>query len=165
MPTKLRPNQFVHGYQIARLINAGGFAFAYEALSPEGDKVFFKQYKCPSVRTDWYPAYVDYQQELKRRVEAGPAAFCYRFIHFFESEDSGQRCFYQVFEFVEEGGDLQKYLDVLRAKDAGAAWKQRLTFGRLMMAGVTALHVAHQDTVLETDCNDARRRLSIAHNL
>ncbi len=144
MPTKLRPNQQVSGYEIVRLINAGAFAFSYEAIAPDGQRVFFKQYKSPSVRTPWYRAYVDYQQEIKRRMEAegGPGSFCYKFLHFFESDDSGQRCFYQVFEFVESGGDLQKFLDILRTRDASAAWMQRLTFARLMMAGIDALHRA-----------------------
>jgi serine/threonine protein kinase len=143
VPTVLRPGLKVKGYSVVRVLNKGAFAVAYEARTSAGEKVFFKQYKSPSVTVDWYSPYVAYQQELKRRVEGSTArAYCYRFIEFFESNDSGQRCFYQVFEFVDKGKDLRKYLEELAGKPPAATWPQRLTFAKLFMAGMKALHEA-----------------------
>ena len=143
MPTVLRPGQKVKGYSIARVLNKGAFAVAYEARSAGGERVFLKQYKSPSISVDWYAPYVAYQRELKRRVESTSAkSYSYRFIEFFESRESGQQCFYQVFEFVDKGKDLRKYLDELAGRPVPLTWPQRLTFARLFMAGMKALHDA-----------------------
>ena len=143
MATNLRPTQQLKQYRIEKLLNKGAFANAYSAWDgTRSQKVFFKQYKSPSVTVDWYKKYVAYQQELKRRIEASPAKnYSYRFIEFFESDEGGQKCFYQVFEFVDKGKDLDKYLD--EAKHGGSmSWGQRLTFAKLLMAGMKALHAA-----------------------
>ena len=143
MATKLRAKQDVGNYQIVRLLNSGS-SITYEALSKKDScRVFFKQYKSPSVSVDWYPQYVAFQQELKRRIEASPAKeYAYRFVEFFESEASGQRCFYQVFEYMDKGKDLEKYLEETRHGGSGIGWEQRKTFAKLLMAGMKALHTA-----------------------
>lgn len=150
MPTNLRPNQQVERYRIGKLLNKGAFANAYEAvLITDSSKVFFKQYKSPSVSVDWYKKYVEYQKELKLRIEGGTAKnYAYRFVEFFESEASGQKCFYQVFEFIDKGKDLDKYLDEAKHGGSSIGWTQRLTFAKLLMAGMKALHsakIAHCD--------------------
>jgi eukaryotic-like serine/threonine-protein kinase len=144
MATNLRPKQLVKQYRIEKLLNKGAFANAYEAWDcTNSQKVFFKQYKSPSVTLDWYSKYVDYQQELKRRIESSSAKnYAYRFIDFFESDASGQKCFYQVFEFADKGKDLDEYLTEDKHGGDTIAWGQRLIFAKLLMAGMRALHAA-----------------------
>jgi serine/threonine protein kinase len=142
MPKKLRPGDCVKGYEIIELISQGAMAISYAAKSSAGEKVFFKQYKSPSVTVPWYRGYVDYQRELKRRIQSSSARrFTYRFIDFFEA-DWGPRTYFQVFEFVEEGHDLEKILEQISADPASVSWEQRLTFAKVSMAGVNALHEA-----------------------
>lgn len=148
MATILRVGQAVAGYTIQGEPHRGGMAISYPATSPSGEKVFFKQYKSPSVTVPWYKAYVDYQKEIKRRIEKSDAArFCYRFVDFFEAK-AGSRCYFQVFEFVENGGSLAKVLEKTRAGKSPLTWEQRLIFARVMLAGVSKLHkagVVHAD--------------------
>jgi hypothetical protein len=54
MPRVCRAKHIVNGYEIIELLNTGGMANAYVAKSPEGRKVFFKQYKSPSVAINWF---------------------------------------------------------------------------------------------------------------
>ena len=144
MPTRLSPKQKVKGYTIEKVLNEGAFANAYKAVDSAGRSVFFKQYKSPSVRVPWYPAYVEYQQKMKRRVEErGLANLTYKFLDFFESKDSGQRCFYQVFEFVTGGRDLREHLN-----DPAITWHQRVIFAKLLMALMKSFHNAD---IIHTD--------------
>jgi len=117
-------------------------AISYPAKSPSGEKVFFKQYKSPSVTVPWYKAYVAYQAEMKRRLESSDAArFCYKFVDFFEAK-AGSQCYFQVYEFVEKekGGDLGKILDELRSGKSPLGWDQLLIFARVLMAGIAKVH-------------------------
>lgn len=140
MAKKLKTGNCLNGYEIIDLLNVGALAIAYSARNSAGEKVFFKQYKSPSVTLEWYKGYVAYQTELKRRIEAGPAErFCYRFIEFFEAKH-GHVCYFQVFEFVEEGHDLEQILDKIREDASSCSWEQRLIFAKVIMAAVNALH-------------------------
>lgn len=137
------PGTVINGYTIKRQINKGAMAIAYEAVSSTGEKVFLKQYKSPSVRTEWYKGYVAYQSELKRRIENARRAknYCYRILDFFEAE-WGSACYFQVFEFVDKGHDLQHILEQIRAKPSSYAFDDRLTLAKVMIAGIDALHEA-----------------------
>lgn len=142
MPIKLKPGDCRNEYEIIREINTGAFAFAYEAKSARGEKVFFKLYKSPTPRVSWYEGFVAHQQEVKRRINSDPAAKdrCYRFIEFF-SEQAG---FHQVFEFVEGGKDLRACL----AERTSFTWQQLVVFAKVMMFGIKALHqigIVHTD--------------------
>jgi serine/threonine protein kinase len=142
MATILRPGTVVNGYEILGPPHRGGMAISYPAKSPSGEKVFFKQYKSPSVTVPWYKAYVAYQAEIKRRVESSEAArFCYRFVDFFEAK-AGSQCYFQVFEFVERGGSLATLLEGVRSGKSPMEWDRRLIFARVLMAGIAKLHQA-----------------------
>jgi serine/threonine protein kinase len=140
MPRKAKPGDSIGRYQIEKEINAGAMAIAYKAVCG-GETVFFKQYKSPTPTVSWYQKYVEYQEELKRRIESTNAKnFSYRFVEFFEASFGGKN-FFQVFEWVEGGKDLEHFLQDSRVPGK-VTWDQRLTLARVMMAGINAIHEA-----------------------
>ncbi len=148
MAKVLTANQSVHGYTIDRQLNNGAMAISYAARSAAGEKVFFKQYKSPTPTVPWFRGYVEYQAELKRRIEGGPSkGFTYRFIDFFATEE-GAKAYYQVFEFVEHGNNLRDLLEGAGNGGRPLAWEQRLLLAQVMMAGIETLHrsrIVHSD--------------------
>ncbi len=138
----LKAGQKRKSYEIVRELNRGAFAIAYEARQASGEKAFFKQYKSPTPRVDWYTGFVDHQNEIKRRIESDPAAKdrCYRFVEFFEDG----REFFQVFEYVEGGMDLTKCLE----QQSSFSWSQLVVFAKVMMFGMKGLH---QVRIVHTD--------------
>ena len=151
---KFEAGDHIKGYEILKAFDPGGFAFAGKARAPNGRVVFFKKYKRPGGSSPWLGGFVSYQTELKQRIQGNPAAkaLCYEFIEFFEMSRTGAavplRVFYQVFEWVEGGGDLRKMLDEAKSNPAKYAWIQKVNFARMMMAGVNAIHkggVIHTD--------------------
>lgn len=140
MPRKAKPGNRIGRYNIEKEINAGAMAVAYKATC-DGETVFFKQYKSPTPTVSWYAKYVDYQKELKRRIESTNAKnFSYRFIEFFE-ESFGGKNFFQVFEWVDGGKDLEHFLQDAHSPGK-VTWDQRLTLARVFMAGINSLHEA-----------------------
>ncbi len=145
----LKPGQKVRTYEIARELNRGAFAIAYEARDLSGGKVFFKNYKSPTKLVDWYSGFVEHQKEIKARINKDPAAKdrCYKFIDFFEEAiDPGKKypSFYQVYEFVEGGKDLTKVLE----EHTSFTEEQFALFAKVMMFGMRALHtikIVHTD--------------------
>jgi len=168
MAMMLDPGEVVNGYTIKKRISTGAMAVAYEARNAAGERVFFKQYKSPACLLSWYKAYVEYQQELKRRIETSMARnFTYRFIDFFEAK-AGPRTFFQVFEFVEGGNDLEGILLGARNRPASLAWEQRVTLAKVMMAGVHALHdarIVHCDLKPANLCLFADDSISAGYRL
>jgi serine/threonine protein kinase len=151
---KFREGDRIKGYEILKAFDPGGFAFAGKAKSATGRPVFFKKYKRPGGSSPWLAGFIAYQTELKRRIQTDAAAksLCYEFIEFFEMKKEGGvvplRAFYQVFEWIEGGKDLRKVLDELKANPSAYDWNQRVIFGRVMIAGVNAIHkagVIHSD--------------------
>ena len=125
MPIILKPGKQIRAYSIVKEVHRGGSAISYEAHTASRERVFFKQYKSPTVMVAWYKGYVSLQQEIKRMIERDPAARerCYKFIEFFEEKD-----FYQVFEFIEGGLSLTKLLE----RRASFAWEQLVIFAKVM---------------------------------
>ncbi|MBP0445412.1 protein kinase [Roseomonas sp. SSH11] len=157
MAKKLKAGDIIHGYRITKVFGPGMMAISYAAQGPTGRKVFFKQYKSPAPTVVWYKAFVDYQKELSARVLSGKAAhFAVRQVDAFE-EQWGGRCYFQAYEFVENGADLQQVLDEEREahRRTGraptsdpAVWSQHVTWAKVLMAGVGALHssgIVHAD--------------------
>lgn len=141
MPIILKPGDKRRGYEIVRELNRGAFAIAYEAVSPAGKRVFFKQYKSPTRLVDWYSGFVSHQKELKRRIGEDAAARdkCYRFLEFFEERD-----FFQVFEYIEGGKTLADC--VISLEDF--SWSQIVVFAKVMLLGIKSLHgigIIHTD--------------------
>jgi len=157
MAKKLKVGDIVCGYRITKVFGPGMMAISYGALSPDGRKVFFKQYKSPAPTVVWYEAFVSYQKELSARVRNGKAAhFAVRQVDAFE-EVWGGPCYFQAYEFVENGADLQHMIDdereshrltkVAPARDP-AVWARHVTWAKVLMAGVASLHesrVVHAD--------------------
>ena len=111
MAKKLKVGDVVRGYRITKVFGPGMMAISYAAQAPAGGKVFFKQYKSPAPSVVWYQPFVTYQRELSARVRSGRAAhFAVKQLDAFE-EKWGGPCYFQVYEFVENGEDLQKILD------------------------------------------------------
>jgi serine/threonine protein kinase len=157
MAKKLKVGDKIHGYRITKVFGPGMMAISYAAQAPSGTKVFFKQYKSPAPTVVWYDAYVAYQKELMARVRGGKAAnLAVRQIDAFE-EVWGGPCYFQAFEFVHDGADLQQVLDkerdqhrltkVAPARDP-AIWARHVTWAKVLVAAVAALHeskVIHAD--------------------
>jgi serine/threonine protein kinase len=157
MAKKLKVGDTLHGYLITKVFGPGMMAISYAAQTRTGEKVFFKQYKSPAPTVVWYPAFVAYQKELSARVRGGPAAhLAVRQLDGFE-EAWGGRCYFQTFEFVDQGGDLQQLLDTERehhrrtasapARDP-SVWSRHVTWARVLVSAIAALHesrVVHAD--------------------
>ncbi|WP_043838886.1 serine/threonine protein kinase [Muricoccus aerilatus] len=157
MAKKLKAGNVIHGYRITKVFGPGMMAISYAAQAPTGQKVFFKQYKSPAPTVVWYNGFVSYQKELSARVLGGKAAhFAVRQLDAFEAQWGG-RCYFQAYEFVENGADLQQVLDEEREEHRRmgrpptsdpAVWAQHVTWTKVLMAGIAALHssnIVHAD--------------------
>jgi eukaryotic-like serine/threonine-protein kinase len=157
MAKKLKVGDTLRGYRITKVFGPGMMAISYGARAPTGEKVFFKQYKSPAPSVVWYDAFLAYQKDLAARVRTGKAAhFAVRQVDAFE-ERWGGACYFQAYEFVENGADLQQMLDAEREQHraTGAApvrdpgvWARHVTWAKVLTAGVAALHeskVVHAD--------------------
>lgn len=151
MAKKLKVGDTIRGYRIRKVFGPGMMAISYGAETGSGQKVFFKQYKSPAPTVVWYPAFLAYQKELQARVASGKANnFAVRQLDAFE-EIWGGRCYFSAYEFVENGADLQAALDREREQHrlTGRApavdptiWARHVTWARVFMAGIAALHEA-----------------------
>jgi serine/threonine protein kinase len=154
---KLKVGDAMRGYRVTKVFGPGAMAISYAAQSRDGTRIFLKQYKSPSPRVVWYPAFVQYQHELAARVRNGKAAhYAVRLVDAFEEEWGGP-CYFQAYEFVEHGGDLQQMLD--EERDAHersgvsplrdpATWARHVTWAKVLMAGIASLHeskIVHAD--------------------
>jgi len=157
MAKKLKVGDTIRGYRIVKVFGPGMMAISYAAQARSGQKVFFKQYKSPAPTVVWYPGYVAYQKELGARVRSGRAAhFAVRQLDAFE-EVWGGPCYFQAYEFVEHGGDLQQMLDAEREQHRltkraparePAVWARHVTWAKVLTAAIAALHetnIVHAD--------------------
>lgn len=156
MPIKFGPGEKIKSsidtYVIEDVLNQGAFAHAAKAKSvSRGGQVFLKRYFSPTRALDWYEGFVKHQQELKRRISthAALSQYSYGFIDFFEgTEGRASKTFHQVFEFVEAGKSLTRYLADVAPEGPLAQWDRRVSFARVMMMGISALHaqrIVHTD--------------------
>jgi serine/threonine protein kinase len=141
MPSRYPKNKKVGNggrevYEIDEFLNSGGFANSYKARDSSGNFVFIKQYKSPTCTVDWYREFIDYQAEVKRRIEAcnDLRGRTYKFIQSFEDE---KKVFVQVYEFIAGGKDLKDHLT-----DPELTWAQKYTFAMLLMYSIKLLHAA-----------------------
>ena len=157
MAKKLKVGDVIRGYRITKVFGPGMMAISYAAQTSTGAKVFFKQYKSPSPTVVWYDAFVAYQKELSARVRNGKAAhLAVRQLDAFE-EVWGGPCYFQAYEFVENGADLQQILDAEREQHrltrsaptrTPAVWARHVTWAKVLIAAVAAIHesrVVHAD--------------------
>ena len=157
MAKKLKVGDTLRGYRVTKVFGPGAMAISYAAESPDGRRIFLKQYKSPAPTVVWYGAFIDYQQELAARVRSGKAAnYAVRLVDAFE-ERWGGPTYFQAYEFVDQGGDLQKLFEEERAaheRDGRSpllnpdTWARHVTWAKVLMAGIAALHesrIAHAD--------------------
>ncbi|CAN5800574.1 hypothetical protein BH11MYX2_BH11MYX2_21640 [soil metagenome] len=157
MAKKLKVGDKIHGYRITKVFGPGMMAISYAAQASTGMKVFFKQYKSPAPTVVWYEPYIAYQKELAHRVTSGKAAnLAVHQVDAFE-EVWGGPCYFQAYEFVHDGADLQQVLDEEREKQRltkkaparePAIWARHVTWAKVLTAAVAALHesrVVHAD--------------------
>jgi len=157
MAKKLKAGDRIRQYRVTKVFGPGMMAISYGAETPAGLKVFLKQYKSPAPTVVWYKAYIAYQNELGARVRDGKAAqFAVRQVDAFE-ELWGGPCYFQAFEFVENGADLQGMLDEesewhrktkAPATRDPAIWARHVTWAKVFMTGIAALHesrIVHAD--------------------
>ena len=157
MAKKLRVGDSIRGYRVTKIFGPGMMAISYAADAPGGTKVFLKQYKSPSPAVIWYPQFVDYQQELSRRVRDGKAArYAVRLVDAFE-ETWGGPTYFAAFELIANARDLEQMLEEERethkrtriapTREPGV-WARHVTWANVFMAGIAALHeskVVHAD--------------------
>jgi serine/threonine protein kinase len=157
MAKKLKVGDTIRGYRILKVFGPGMMAISYAAQAPSGSKVFFKQYKSPAPTVVWYKDFVAYQRELSARVVRGKADnFAVAQVDSFE-EVWGGPCYFQAFQFVENGADLQQVLDNEREAHRAnkkaptsdpAVWARHATWAKVLVAGIAALHdvkIVHAD--------------------
>lgn len=157
MAKKLKVGDTVRGYRITKVFGPGMMAISYAAQNGAGEKVFFKQYKSPAPTVVWYEAFVAYQKELSARVRNGKAApMAVRQLDAFEAQWGGP-CYFQAYEFVENGADLQQMLDAEREQHRltkvapvrdPSVWARHVTWAKVFMSAIAALHeskVVHAD--------------------
>src|SRR5688572_12291463 len=157
MAKKLKLGDTLRGYRVTKVFGPGAMAISYAAQSADGRRIFLKQYKSPAPTVIWYGPFVDYQQELAARIRSGKGAhYAVRLVDAFE-ERWGGPCYFQAYEFVEHGGDLQHILDEERERHRRtrvspltdpAVWAQHVTWSKVFMAAIAGLHeskVVHAD--------------------
>ena len=157
MPVKFgvdeRVKSTIDTYVVGEVLSQGGFAHSAKAKSTAkgGKDVFLKRYFSPTPTLPWYDGFVRHQKELKRRITSNDAIrqYCYEFVDFFEgTEGRAKKTFHQVFEFIDNGKALSKFIEELEPLGRSARWDQRVRFARVMMMGIAALHgqkIVHTD--------------------
>lgn len=142
MPRRYQPNEQVGDYTIVRYISSGQFAICYEAASPDGKKVFLKQYKSPTCTRCWYGDYKAYLQEVAKRISSHPelALRTYRFIEQFEYKSA----LFCAVEFLDQGKDLRARLQ----EDEKPSPEDRYIFASLLLY---TLHLFHGAGIVHTD--------------
>jgi serine/threonine protein kinase len=144
----------IKGYEILKVFDPGAYAFAGKARAPNGQMVFFKKYRRPGGSSPWLGGFIDYQLELKRKIQSEPGArnMCYEFVEFFDLSQHTKlaklRAFYQVFEWIEGGSDLRQMLNQAASSPASATWAQRVLFAKMLAQGINTIHKAG---VIHTD--------------
>ncbi|MEJ7810543.1 MAG: protein kinase [Gemmatimonadaceae bacterium] len=152
MAKKLKPGDTIRGYRVTKVFGPGMMAISYAAQGPSGEKILLKQYKSPAPTVVWYGPYVDYQQEVASRIRNGKVAgYAVRLVDAFE-ERWGGPCYFQAYEFISNGGELQQILDEEREAQARThaptpfgtpgVWERHVTWAKVLMAGIAALHEA-----------------------
>jgi serine/threonine protein kinase len=151
MAKKLKVGDTLRGYRITKVFGPGMMAISYAAHARSGERVFLKQYKSPAPSVVWYRAFMAYQHELSGRVRAGKAAhYAVRQVDSFE-ERWGGPCYFQAYELIENGADLQHTLEQERerhrltgsspARDP-SIWARHVTWAKVLTAAIAALHEA-----------------------
>lgn len=145
---KFAEGDVIRGYTILQVFEPGAFCFTGKAKAPDGRLVFIKKFKRPGSCASWYDAFVEYQAEIRRRIQRYEAArrSCYEFVDAFELTTPGgpvpKRAYYQVFEWIEGGMNLRAVIDRCKSDANAFSWGQRVTMVRRMVEALKAIHEA-----------------------
>jgi serine/threonine protein kinase len=149
-----KPGKIIKGdaasYEIITDLNQGAMAIAYSAKDlTSGETVFLKEYISPRPLKEWYSGWVNYQQEMRRRIDRTDLKHrTLKILDFFETStregktDRKYRRFFQVFEFITEGSDLRERLDT------NPAWEVRQQNALIFVALLERLHA---ERIVHTD--------------
>lgn len=132
-------------YDTTRHLNRGQMANAYEAKDSTGERVFLKAYISPTPAVEWYKAYIAYVKKLNTRIASSTAAvYCEQAIDTFEAKvgHSKHATFFQVYDFVDGGHDLESILKRAASSSGSLAWHQRVSMAKVMLASLNQLHDA-----------------------
>ncbi len=123
-------------YTAAQLIREAEFADSYRAVS-DGQKVFLKQYKEPSVLfTSWFCDYESYQAEIIRRLR-GLNLMAVQVLDAFTYNNE----YFQTHEWAE-GGDLDGYIKNRKDLASKPAFDEALYYARTLLFELQHLHDA-----------------------
>lgn len=132
-------------YQTVRHINKGQMANAYEAKDSLGSRTFLKAYISPTPAVAWYKAYIVYVKKLNQRISSSTASgYCEQAIDTFEAKvgKSNFATFFQVYNFVDGGHDLESILCRAKENPGLLSWSQRVSMAKVMLASLNQLHEA-----------------------
>lgn len=147
-PCKLMPEGGSHPgvyYETVRHINKGQMANAYEGKDSAGNRVFLKAYISPTPCVEWYKAYIAYVKKLNQRIASSSASvYCGQAIDTFEAKvgKSKHATFFQVYDFVNGGHDLESILKKAASNPGSLTWSQRVSMAKVMLASLKQLHDA-----------------------
>ena len=81
---------------------------------------------------------------MRQRIKATPLKnFLCRILDLFEAPvlpRNTQLCYYQVFEFVERGQDLGRFLAALAANPHALKWERRVIWAKVIMGSIRQMH-------------------------
>ena len=103
-------------------------------------RVFLKKYTDPAPRAEWFQDFVEYQNEIQKRVAQSQNAqqLIARIHLYFQEENTrfegGYGRFWQVIEYVENSKNLKEYLS------SEVSWEQRKMFATVFMFAMSVLH-------------------------
>lgn len=148
-------------YVVETVLESGANAFAAKAKrrrrASEGGEasgyVFLKKYKSPGGASSWFDGFVDYQQEIRRRLQDHPQARqgMVEILRFFQKAlggDTRRRAYYQLFAWEGQANNLRDFMKnqplFLEEKPAS----QRYQIACDLLTGLSAIHgagVIHSD--------------------
>ncbi|MDR3227960.1 MAG: protein kinase [Puniceicoccales bacterium] len=143
--TLIVPENSGNYYSLLRHIHKGRMSNAYEATDSGGVRVFLKSYTTPAPGVSWYKPYIAHVRELNRRVSASEAApYCLKSNTAFEARigNCPYPSFFQAYEFIEGGYDLETLLRNATEGSAALAWQRRVLMAKVILAGIKKLHAA-----------------------
>ena len=149
MAKKLKAGDIIHGYRVTKVFGPGMMAISYGAQAPGGREGLPQAVQVAGADGRLVRAVrrlpagaLGRVAERDGRAFRGAPGRCVR-------GTWGGRCYFQAYEFVENGADLQQMLDEERSSTARtsvapardpAIWARHVTWAKVFMAGIAALH-------------------------
>jgi serine/threonine protein kinase len=148
-------------YVVDEVLESGANAFAARATRRKraseggtaGDKVFLKKYKSPGGSSSWFDGFVDYQQEIRQRLQNHPhtKSRMVEILKFFQRGSGGdtrRRAYYQIFAWEGQANNLRHFIDLRASITKENDAVQRFQIACDFLAGLAAIHdcgVIHSD--------------------